>query len=426
MTERKQALHILTTLLREKTPLNHLMKTYECSPFTKELCFGVCRYYFRLGAILDLLLEKRPKAKDLDVWVCLLLGIYQLRFMNQPEYAAVQETVGLIDARKKPWAKSLVNAVLRNYCRRQNTLPQPLESDKAYLENHPAWFIKRLQQDWPHQWQSILNANDQHPPMSLRVNTLQYSANDYLSQLDQEKIAAHAHQFSSQGITLETPCAVDNLPEFHTGAVSVQDQAAQLAVTLLDLKPGLRLLDACAAPGGKTCHILETEPKLASVTALEIDAQRITRIQENLTRLQLNACLIAGDGVTPHTWWDKIPFERILLDAPCSATGVIRRHPDIKLLRTEAEIQSAAAQQSQLLNALWPLLAKGGRLVYATCSIMAEENEHQIQRFIEEHADCQIPTLPLPWGHFTGHGWQIFPGEDNMDGFFYSVLVKHE
>ena len=230
--------------------------------------------------------------------------------------------------------------------------------------------------------------------------------------------------YAPNGITLTTPCDVHDLPGFSDGDVSVQDEAAQLAVSLLDLKPGLRVLDACCAPGGKTGHILETQSHLSACVALDIERTRLVRVQDNLNRLNVHATLVQGDGLHPESWWDGKPFDRILLDAPCSATGVIRRHPDIKLLRTESDITAVAEVQRGMLRALWPLLAPGGLMVYATCSIMPEENEQQIAPFIAENPDCQFKPRTQAWGQTTGHGWQILPGEHNMDGFYYSVLQK--
>lgn len=422
--ERLQALTILTAVFEENTPLSHLMSSAaNLSPLSKELCFGVCRHYFRLAAIADKLLKKRPKA--LDVWASLLMGLYQLHYLRIPDYAVVKETVALLEQRKKSWAKGLINAILRTFCREQETLLASLQNNPAFLYGHPTWFIKRLKKAWPDHWQSIVQANDRHPPMSLRVNSKHASVQTYLKRLQDVGIDAHPHEFSSQGIVLTVPGDVQTLPGFASGHISVQDQAAQLTVSLLDLKPGLRLLDACAAPGGKTCHILETEPSLTSCVALDIDNKRLARVDENLKRLNLQATLIKGDSAHPETWWDGVLFDRILLDAPCSATGVIRRHPDIKLLRTEADITAVTQLQHDLLHALWPLLAPGGLMVYATCSVMPEENELQIRQFIASQPDCQfVNSTSFTWGRATSHGWQILPGDNNMDGFFYSLLTK--
>lgn len=423
--ERLQALRILTTVLQDKTPLLHLMSsTAQLSPLSKEICFGVCRHYFRLAALADRLLSKRPKA--MDVWTSLLIGLYQLHYLRIPDYAVVKETVALLEQIKKPWAKGLVNAVLRTYCREQDTLLVSLQNDRSFLYGHPQWLIERLQEAWPKDWQNIIKANDTHPPMTLRVNSHHASAETYLTRLQQNDMDAHLLAYAPHSIALTTPCDVHDLPGFANGDVSVQDEAAQLAVSLLALKPGLRVLDACAAPGGKTCHILETHTELSACVALDVDSKRLARVQENLNRLHLHATLLKGDGLQPQTWWDGILFDRILLDAPCSATGVIRRHPDIKLLRTAADVAAVTQLQHDLLRNIWPLLAPKGIMVYATCSVMPEENEQQIAHFIANQADCKFLEQKQPWGHFTGHGWQILPGENNMDGFFYSALEKIE
>ena len=421
--ERLQSLRILTHVLQDKTPLLHLMQaSADLSPLSKELCFGVCRQYYRLQALADCLVNKRPK--QMDIWVCLLMGLYQLHYLRIPDYAVVKETVGLLTPIKKTWAKGLVNAVLRSYCREQDALLSRLADDTAFIYGHPDWLVNKIKLAWPAHWQKILLANDAHPPMSLRVNQARNSTQAYLTRLDTAGIDAAAHTYSSEGIRLTTPCDVHELPGFMAGEVSVQDEAAQLASSLLALEPGLRLLDACCAPGGKTCHILETQPDLSACMALDIEKSRLSRVQENLNRLSLSANLIQGDALKPDTWWDGVTFDRILLDAPCSATGVIRRHPDIKLLRTEADITNIVQLQQDLLAALWPLLAPGGLMVYATCSIMPEENEQQVAHFIRQQTDCQFLATDKPWGHSTGHGWQVLPGEHNMDGFFYSVLKK--
>jgi 16S rRNA (cytosine967-C5)-methyltransferase len=421
--ERLEALLILITVLDKKTPLLHAMQaSQDLSAFTKELCFGVCRHYYRLEALADCLLHKRPKQSD--VWLCLLMGLYQLHYLRIPDYAVVKETVALLTPLKKTWGKGLVNAILRTYCREQDALLQRLASDSAFIYGHPEWLMARIKKDWPTTWQTILAANDERPPMTLRVNAAQISTADYLARLTLEHKPGKQHPHARCGITLNTPCDVHDLPGFSDGDISVQDAAAQLAVALLALKPGLRILDACCAPGGKTCHILETQPDLTELIALDIEPSRLKRVQDNLNRLHLQASLRQGDASHPETWWDGIPFDRILLDAPCSATGVIRRHPDIKLLRTEDEIATVAQTQRQLLQALWPTLAPNGILVYATCSIMPEENEQQIAHFINEHTDCTLLNEDTLWGHPTGHGRQILPSEDNMDGFFYSVIQK--
>jgi len=418
--ERKLALQALHEVLGDGRSLSHI-KT-ELTPFAKVLCFGVCRHYFQLDALAKHLLKKSPK--NLDIWLALLMGLYQIRALDLPDYAVVHETVALLNTKKTTWAKSLINAVLRRYCREKTDLDNQIKNNPDFRYGYPAWLLERVQQAWPHHWEAILHASDVHPPMSLRVNAQHTSAETYQTQLQHLNIHAQPIAHTTHGLVLDKPCDVYDLPGFKTGDVSVQDGAAQLAATLLELKPGLRVLDACCAPGGKTCHILETEPELETFVALDIEPKRLTRTRENLTRLGLTARVMSGDAEHPHAWWDGVLFDRILLDAPCSATGVIRRHPDIKLLRTPEEVNAITTTQHALLEALWPLLAPGGIFVYATCSILPEENEQHIARFTACHADCNVSSETKPWGHATGHGWQILPGEASMDGFFYSVLRK--
>ena len=421
--DRLHALRILLKVLETKTQLTHLLQAdKDTSSLTKAICYGVCRHYFRLQVLADNLVDKRPK--ELEVWLVMLIGLYQLQFLEKPEYATVKETVGLLDKLKKTWAKGLVNAILRRFCRERVAILARIETSPDYMLGHPDWFISRMQKDWPDCWQMILSGNDAHPPMSLRVNQQHVLRDEYLKRLADAGISASAQRFSSVGIVLDSACDVSELPGFADGDVSVQDEAAQLAVTLLALEPGLRVLDACAAPGGKTCHILEAEPGLATCVALDIDDRRLKRVQDNLDRLHLQATVCQGDALRPSSWWDGQLFDRILLDAPCSATGVIRRHPDIKLLRTESDIQAITALQAKILRSMWPLLRPGGLLVYATCSVLSQENEGQIADFINKNSDCQFIAGDKAWGHHTGHGWQLIPGENNCDGFFYSVLRK--
>jgi 16S rRNA (cytosine967-C5)-methyltransferase len=423
--ERLHALKILKTLLEDKASLSQLMPaSAEVSPMTKEICFGFCRHYFRLQAMADCLVKKKPK--EIDVWVALLMGLYQLHYMKIPDYAVVKETVAVLEKIKKRWAKGLVNAVLRNFCRKQDEILASLAHDQAFIYGQPQGLLKHLKTDWPNDWQNIAKANDTHPPMTLRVNLRKNSVADYLAALKKADLEAEAHPIAPEGIILKTPCNVYSLPGFEEGWISVQDGAAQLAVSLLSLKPGQRVLDACCAPGGKTCHILESEPNLGACVALDVDPKRLKRVSDNLERLHLAATLLQGDTLVPEQWWDGRPFDRILLDAPCSATGVIRRHSDIKLLRTDEEIVAVSKIQHSMLRSLWPLLAPGGLMVYATCSVIAEENEKQIADFVASQSDCIVVKNQGVWGRATGHGLQILPGEHGMDGFFYSVLLKEE
>lgn len=406
----------LTKLLDEKLSLANLLKSDD-PPLTKEICYGVTRYYFQLNSTLNDFVKKKP-AKT-EIYVVLLTGIYQLKYLNKPDYAVVKESVDILIKLKMPWAKGLVNAVLRNVCRQKETVKKNLKLESTY--NHPEWLINKIKKYYPSDWEKILAANDSHPPLTIRVNQQKISEEEYLAKLDSLNIKALKLPFS--GIKLETATQVQDIPGFTAGEVSVQDQAAQLCVSLLALQPGLSILDACSAPGGKLCHILEAESKLSKCVALEIDEKRIIKIKENLTRLGLTANVIQADA-TQSSWWDGKPFDRILLDAPCSATGVIKRHPDIKILRTPNDVIEICKLQKKLLENLWPKLGKGGILVYVTCSILFEENEEQIKNFVTLHPDAQAEQFNPPWGIFTGHGYQILSSESNMDGFFYSKLRK--
>ncbi|MBA2649502.1 MAG: 16S rRNA (cytosine(967)-C(5))-methyltransferase RsmB [Legionella sp.] len=422
-TDRLIAFKILLAVIQDKSSLSQQMgSSTELSAFTKELCFGVCRHFFRLEAMAFQLMKKRPK--EMEVWVAVLMGLYQLHYMNQADYAVVKETVDLLNALKKNWAKALVNAVLRNFCRQSADIMSALDENSAFTYGQPPWLLEQLKIYWPNDWACIAKANDAHPPMTLRVNTNKISRADYIKKLEQSGLIVQISSAVPTALTLAKPCDVISLPGFDLGEISVQDAAAQLAATLLDLKPGLRVLDACCAPGGKTCHILESQPQLKECVALDVDAKRLSRVKDNLHRLNLKAHVLQGDANAPDVWWDGQLFDRILLDAPCSATGVIRRHSDIKLLRKPEDIAALALVQKNMLNALWPLLAPGGLLVYATCSVMPAENEQSIHHFLQLQPDCEVLEIQGPWGQATGHGRQILPGEQGMDGFFYSVLLK--
>lgn len=390
----------------------------------KELCYGTLRWRLRLQALLDKLVERPLKSIDFDVQLLLLLGLYQLSTLRIPAHAAVQQTVEVCRGLRKPWATKLVNGVLRRYLRERETLEASLQDDPVARYAHPQWFVDLLRQDWPEYWQAILDAGNQRPPLTLRVNRRRLTRDNYLQKLATAGIEARVCRHAEDGVTLATPMDVKQLPGFEAGECSVQDEAAQLAVELLDLKPALRVLDACAAPGGKTCHMLERQADLAVVVAVEQDAGRTDRIRENLQRLGLKAELVVADAAQIADWWDGKAFDRILLDAPCSASGVIRRHPDIKLRRTPADVSQAVALQRRLLTALWPLLAPGGKLLYATCSVLGRENAMQVDGFLAAEGGARAVTLPSGWGMTAGAGRQILSGEDGMDGFYYACLEK--
>jgi 16S rRNA (cytosine967-C5)-methyltransferase len=388
--------------------------------FVQALCYGVCRTYHRLDFILSELLDK--PLKDTDVKALALTGLYQLKYMRVKSHAAVSETV--LAARKKPWAKALINALLRRYLREQGNLELIADTVQVAAVSHPDWLIKQIEQDWPQQAQQIFLENNQQPPMALRVNLTRSSTDEYLQQLRRLGIEAEAVSFCPSAIILDKPVAVDLLPGFAGGLVSVQDTAAQLAAGLLDVQAGHRVLDVCAAPGGKAAHILEHQPQLKELVAVDVDASRMQRVSDTLQRLKLSATLVVGDAAKPDEWWDGQLFDRILLDAPCSALGVIRRHPDIKLLRRTDDITPLQVLQKKILNAVWQLLAPGGIMLYATCSILKQENEQQIDIFLAEHSDAVELPIDAAWGFAESHGRQILPGESAMDGFYYARLGK--
>lgn len=390
----------------------------------QELCYGTLRWLPQLEFLLGKLLDKPLKSKDRDLHVLALLGLYQLAYLQVPAHAAVSETVAITAQLGKGWAKGLINAVLRRFQREQTSLMQQAAQDPLATSAHPAWLLQRLQQAWPDDWAMITAANNRRPPMSLRVNRRHHTREAYLQQLQQQGIGATPSAHAADALTLEQPHPVEQLPGFAQGWVSVQDAAAQLAAPLLAPEAGMRVLDACAAPGGKTSHLLEYCPQL-SLIALDVDKQRLGRVSENLQRLGLEAQLLAADAATPEQWWDQRPFDRILLDAPCSATGVIRRHPDIKVLRREADITALITLQAKILDALWPLLAPGGMLLYATCSILPEENHLQLEQFLARHTDAREQPIEAAWGRAVSVGRQILPDQDGMDGFFYACIGKH-
>ena len=391
---------------------------------TQELAFGAARWQPRLSGLAERLLQKPFKAADRDVEALLLVGLYQLFYTRIPPHAAIGETVGSAEKLKKPWAKGLLNAVLRNAQRDGEALFAELERDPVIRFAHPRWLQKSLKAHWPEHWEAICTANNLHPPMMLRVNHRQVERDTYLAELQEAGIEAFPCSHSRDGIRLAAACDVTQLPGFAEGRISVQDEAAQLAAGLLDLAPGQRVLDACCAPGGKTCHVLEREPALAEVIALDLEPKRLQRVQENLNRLQLDAQLVAADARATDVWWDGQLFQRILLDAPCSATGVIRRHPDIKLARQADDIAPLAALQGEMLDALWPTLAVGGVLLYATCSVLPTENREVIEAFLSRTPGARELDLPKGFGVEQPHGRQLLPQDNGHDGFYYAKLIK--
>lgn len=389
----------------------------------QDLSYGSLRFYGEIDAYLSQLLEK--PLTDERINALLLVAIYQLLHDKADAFTVVNQAVHAVSQLKRPapksWAKGLVNAILRNFLRQKDQLAKRFKASEVATYSYPQWWINKLKVQYPNHWQSMLEVGNQHPPMTLRLNTQKISVDDYLSLLAEQAI--EATHLGVQAITLTKPISVEKIPGFVEGNVSVQDYGAQLAAHFLSAGSNERVLDACCAPGGKTSHILE----LADVrmTALDNDELRMQRVQSNLDRLKLQADLLVGDAAS-SAWWDGQAFDKILADVPCTASGIVRRHVDIKWLRREADIASFVAQQARILPNLWQMLAKGGKLLYVTCSVFNEENQGQVDNFLQHHADAT--QLPFVWSseyadivHLSG---QLIPSIAH-DGFFYALLQKN-
>ncbi|MEE9575092.1 MAG: 16S rRNA (cytosine(967)-C(5))-methyltransferase RsmB [Gammaproteobacteria bacterium] len=428
---RAVASQILSKVLSERQSLSTLIPTeltvladLREQAFAQALCYGVLRHYYSLDFILGKLLDKKLKKKDGDIRALMLIGLYQLDHMRTPAHAAVSATVDSCTTLKKPWAKNLINAILRRYQREHEQFPDLIAGNESARYEHPEWLLNMLKDEYPDRWSTIISENNLPPPMSLRVNSRVIDRARYLKQLESAGIEAQASEFNENGIVLTHPTNVETLPGFSEGHVSVQDLAAQLAIPLLEPQAGERILDACSAPGGKLAHLLESMPTLQEAVAIELEPHRFKKLLSTLDRIRLSATLIQNDVRAANDWWDKQHFDRILIDAPCSASGVVRRHPDIKYLRTPEDVQNITLLQTEILNALWPLLKKGGKLLYITCSVFSAENDEQITAFINRHNDANSIPIQASWGKATKYGRQILPGENAMDGFYYAQLQK--
>ncbi|MBY8301182.1 16S rRNA (cytosine(967)-C(5))-methyltransferase RsmB [Vibrio fluvialis] len=384
----------------------------------QEICYGALRYLPRLESIANALMDNPLKGKQRVFHHLILVGIYQLSFMRIPAHAAVGETVEGAQDLKGPRLRGLINAVLRTYQRNQEQLDAQAVSHNAGKYGHPSWLLKLLQNAYPQQWEAIVEANNSKAPMWLRVNHQHHDRDAYQALLNNENIDSSVHSQAEDALKLAAPCDVTKLPGFEKGWVSVQDAAAQLSLHYLQPQDGELILDCCAAPGGKTAHILE-RTQGSEVVAIDCDDTRLKRVHDNLKRLNLSAKVVCGDARYPQEWWQGSQFDRILLDAPCSATGVIRRHPDIKWLRRAEDIAALAELQREILDAMWQQLKPGGTLVYATCSITPQENVLQVKDFLARTSDAQLVGSEL-----DNPGRQILPGEEDMDGFYYAVLTK--
>lgn len=381
----------------------------------QDLSYGVLRFYGQLDALLELMLNK--PLWDQDLRCLLLVGLYQLGYSKTSAHAVVDNAVSAsLGLKGSKGAQGLVNAILRNFIRQRATLLKRAAESEVGRYSHPQWWIDKLHAQYPQNYQAILEAGNQHPPMTLRINQRKTSVTKYRKWLNQNGM--DAQPLWNDALQLALPVPVEKLPGFVEGLVSVQDAGAQLAAPLLDVQDGMRVLDACAAPGSKSAHLLELAD--VKLTALDNDIARIARITQNFSRLELTPHrILHADAAHPAGWWDGRQFDRILVDAPCSASGVVCRHPDIKWLRRESDLSRFAVRQREILDALWQILARDGKLLYATCSVFAEENKQQVEKFLHHHSDACL--LPLPQTEVIDG--QLLPNSHH-DGFFYALVHK--
>ncbi len=432
---RQVALRILLAVLRDGSSLSSLDAISASleprdAAFARMLSYGVLRYLVRLQAQLGLLMQKKLKSKDQDIELILLLALFQLQYTRVPDYAAVDVAVKQTRKCKKNWAGKLVNGVLRNFLRQHKTLDEKLTGTDADFA-HPQWMLDRIREDWPQHWRQVVSGNNTQPPMSLRVNLSKISLDDYVLELQKAGFAFTSLKGMDACLILEAAVDVCQLPGFEMGYVSVQDAGAQLAAMLLDPQAGDAVLDACAAPGGKTAHLYERQPDI-TLTAVDIDEQRLQRVQENAERLGFKAALSVADATQLSECWSEPVFDCILLDVPCSASGVIRRHPDIKHLRREEDLQVLVELQQRILQSGWKLLKPGGRLLYATCSLFSCENELQVAAFLQQQPDATLLEMPVTFDDCglleniqrREAGIQLLPLTPVSDGFYYALLGK--
>jgi 16S rRNA (cytosine967-C5)-methyltransferase len=380
------------------------------------------RWWPRYDAAIDALIDKPLRRQEPAIHALLVLGLVQLEVLQMPGYAAVAATVEAARALRRPRHAGLVNAVLRRWQRERESLLAALDADPATRHAHPAWLAAMIAADWPDRVESVFLADNEEPPLMLRANRRRTTRADLVARLKAAGQPATPHPWLADAIVLPHSTDITRLPGFREGHFAVQDGSAQIAADLLDVRDGQRVLDACAAPGGKACHLLERAD--IALFAVESEARRLPRIAQNLDRLGLVATLVTGDAGDPSAWWDGVPFDRILIDAPCSATGVMRRRPDVRLHRREDDIATLAAQQRRIVDALWPLLAPGGRLLYVTCSLLRAENEAVADALLDTHADASIVPIALADGQPAKTGWQVLPGDGDLDGMYYAAIEK--
>ena len=406
---------------REALAMAQARHNKQDAAWLQEMAMGVFRHLPQLQIWLRELLEQPLKGSKKILEHVILLGFYQQAYSRVSDHAAVAATVNAAEVLGGKSLKGLINAILRNFQRQQ--LAAQASDNPIIQSGLPKWLYKRLANAYPQEIESIVSGMNQPAPIWLRVNQQQCTHHHYCNALTDAGISFALSEQHPDAVILLDRTPITTLPGFTEGWFSVQDGAAQLAAPLLDAQPGERILDCCAAPGGKSAHILERSTALAELIALDSEASRLERMTENLNRLQLHANIVCADAAEVESWWDGKPFDRILLDAPCSATGVIRRHPDIRWLRKSADIEVLEALQYKILTNLWRTLKTGGTLLYATCSVLPVENKAQISRFLQEHSDAQL--LPIHSGESIEQpGQQILPGEQQMDGFYYARLLK--
>ena len=417
MREYKDAIFHLMPVIR-----GNMMKFSEgTSPLCKQICFGVLRYYFELIFFRNCLLQKKLPSKHLDINLLLLCGIYSICHLKRPAHASVDAVVETTVRMNKSWAKGLVNAVMRNFQRQRSSLEEAAKGFPETRFNHPDWLIDSLKESWPKNAEEIMVANNQGAPMTLRVNKQKIKVSEYMYKLRDQGIACIGLSDLPQAVRLTSPAPVESLPGFHDGLISIQDEASQLVAPLVNARPGHKVLDACAAPGGKTCHLLELQPDI-DLTAMDRDGYRLEQIRSNLQRLRLSCKLMKGDFLS-HS---GSHFDRIILDAPCSATGVIRRHPDIKLLRSKSDIEELSSIQIDLLRSAWQYLVSGGEIIYSTCSVLPQENEYLLKKFIDEESRAIPLPLKITRGIRMKIGHQLFPQINGHDGFYIARIRKGE
>ncbi len=425
LPSRGHAARILHQVL-QGAPLESLWEDRVPGPdtaFIREIVYGTLRFYPRLALLLSWVTPKRRPAPLVEALA--LTALYQLLHLRVPAHATVHESVEAAQALGLAHAQPFINAILRRVIREQAQWLIRLDDSEIGRYAYPPWWLDLMRQSWPEAWPALLLAGNARAPMTLRINRNRISREDYLNVLESREIEGRPGKLAATAIVLERPLPVEKIPGFSEGFVTVQDEAAQLAVPLLDPEPGIRVLDACAAPGGKTTHLLEHTRGCISLEAIDRDAERLEKVRESIRRCGYTVSgLLAADARKPLQFYRGTPYDRILLDVPCTGSGVVRRHPDIKVTRTRDSVDLIQVRQLELLESLWPLLNRDGRLLYVTCSLFEPENDGVIGTFLEQHGDVQLLDQAPPGTHRTGFGCISLTGEWNQDGFYFASLVK--